>query len=347
MRYPRCMAKDDEKTLRQLSLLSFLLDARRPVTAQEVMECVEGYAGMTAQNFKRRFFDDREDLRRVGIGIERMTSPRLGPGEAFYLSDEDYRLPDLSLSREEYSALVSARILLQGRFPYEKPLHLALAALSGAQGHPLPTDGTHLVQHITVREGIDDSEDLRTRLNRLEAAWQSQKSVRFLYHGVGSDEPTERTIDPYGLFLLDGHWYVVGRDHDKAALRMFRVDRIQGRIHYRTKKPHDFPPPTDYEPEQFKARPPWLIGEPVGKADIVVGSQLDWWVTRTYGRHVADSRPTEEGTQFTLPYADPDPLLAWVVTWHKHVRLTGPTYLMERLLNGLRAAIELHLETAT
>lgn len=344
MRYPRCMAKDDEKTLRQLSLLSFLLDARRPVATREVMESVEGYATMTPQAFKKRFFDDREDLREAGINIERLADPRLGTGEAFYLSREDYRLPDLSLSAEEYSALVWALIVLQDRFPYEKPLRLALAALGEAQGLTPAAEAPSFTRRITVGEGIDDSEDVRARLARLENAWHSRKTVRFTYHGVGAGEPGERVVDPYGLFLVEGHWYVVGHDHDRAALRMFRVDRIRSKVHHCTKKPHDFPPPTAYDPEQFTARPPWLIGEAVGEADILVDPQLDWWVSRTYRRHIAGSRQVEDGTHYTLPYADPDPLLAWVVTWRRHVRLAGPADLVERLRNGLCAAIALHME---
>ena len=80
------MAKSDEKTLRQLSLLSLLLDARRPVSAHEVRESVEGYACLTDQAFKKRFFDDREDLKAIGLVVQRMRDPRLGESEAYYIS---------------------------------------------------------------------------------------------------------------------------------------------------------------------------------------------------------------------------------------------------------------------
>ncbi len=37
-------------------------------------------------------------------------------------------------------------------------------------------------------------------------------------------------LDPYGLLLRTGFWYVVGRDHEHDELRTYRVDRIEGAV---------------------------------------------------------------------------------------------------------------------
>lgn len=362
------MAKNDEKTLRQLSLLSFLLAAGRPVTAREVRESVEGYAGMTDQAFKKRFFDDREDLKAVGLTVQRMTDPRLIEDEAYYLSGDDYRLPDVQLTAEEYSALVSALLLLQERFPYETPLRLALAAIGEAQGHYAHDDAPSFGQHsptstptgggTSTGSGtptgigiiIEDSADIRRRLQRLEQALAAGKTVHFDYEGAQPSEVRGRTVDPYGVFLIHGHWYIVGRDHLRDAVRMFRVDRIRGKIAYPTKKARDFTIPPDWDPREYRARPPWLLGDPVGTADISVDARLAWWVSRTYARHLETPPPTQQASDadgpslFTLPYSDPDPLLAWVITWRRHVRLLGPPELVERLRSGIAAAVRLHEE---
>src|SRR5690606_35578286 len=46
--------------------------------------------------------------------------------------------------------------------------------------------------------------------------------VTFGYHG------RPRTVDPYGLLLRNGFWYVLGRDHGHDEQRTYRVDRIEG-----------------------------------------------------------------------------------------------------------------------
>ena len=39
-----------------------------------------------------------------------------------------------------------------------------------------------------------------------------------------------RTVEPWGLSSKRGHWYVVGFDRDRDAIRAFRADRIDGDV---------------------------------------------------------------------------------------------------------------------
>ncbi|HEV2821212.1 MAG TPA: WYL domain-containing protein, partial [Solirubrobacteraceae bacterium] len=63
------MAKDTEKLIRQLSLISYLMAERRPVTALEIRRDVEGYSGMNEDAFARRFYADRSELDALGIHL--------------------------------------------------------------------------------------------------------------------------------------------------------------------------------------------------------------------------------------------------------------------------------------
>ena len=63
------MAKDPEKLIRQLSLISYLMAERRPVTATEIRRDVEGYSDMTEDAFARRFYADRAELDSLGIHL--------------------------------------------------------------------------------------------------------------------------------------------------------------------------------------------------------------------------------------------------------------------------------------
>ena len=81
------MAKDTEKLIRQLSLISFLMAQGRPVSALEIKREVEGYSDMNDDAFARRFYADRAELESLGIelGVEK-------PGEGFFEA-ELYSLP--------------------------------------------------------------------------------------------------------------------------------------------------------------------------------------------------------------------------------------------------------------
>ena len=100
------MAKDTEKLIRQLSLISYLMAERRPVTAHEIRRDVEGYSGMNEDAFARRFYADRAEL-----DVARASSCAVdGPGPTASSSrrptrfaPENYYLPSGRLHRRPSS----------------------------------------------------------------------------------------------------------------------------------------------------------------------------------------------------------------------------------------------------
>jgi proteasome accessory factor B len=57
--------------------------------------------------------------------------------------------------------------------------------------------------------------------------------VRFGYRRPDTPpgaEPAVRTLEPWGIVSWHGHWYVVGHDRDRAAARVFRLSRVQGKV---------------------------------------------------------------------------------------------------------------------
>src|SRR5438445_71423 len=55
-------------------------------------------------------------------------------------------------------------------------------------------------------------------------AYRRRARVTFTYRGG------PRRLDPYGILFRNGHWYVVGFDADREAIRAFRADRIESGI---------------------------------------------------------------------------------------------------------------------
>lgn len=340
MRYSRHMARDDEKLLRQLSLVSFLLGQRRPVTPRHIQETVEGYAAMTDVAFARRFYADRAELEQAGIRIE-------GSGggdepEAYFLPDDNYHLPALEFTPEELGALSVALTLLEGRFAYARPLRLALVSLT--HGHPDP--GEAELERVTVALAPDEEADsMGDVLAQLDDAIARGKTVRFDYPTGPDLELRSRTLDPYGLSRVGGHWYVGGHDHERDARRTFRLSRFGGPVRFATKRPRDFSPPSRIDPADFRTRPPWQLGEIVGVATVRVDDDVAWWVARTYpGVHgepshhdagdpngPASPEDSPASTVFTTPYADRDALVTWVLSLGRRAEILGPPELREHM----------------
>ncbi len=221
---------------------------------------------MSDDTFTRRFNGDRHDLEKVGIEIRVLTgSDAADAGEAqlYLLREEDFRLPEAGFTPEELTALSMALAALDGRFAYARPLRLALTAI--CHGRKGELEGQFGLLPVALAPD-EDARKAGKQLARLEDAVARGRTVTFSYPASDPDAPPlERTLDPYSLFFIEGHWYAVGRDHLRDAIRTFRVTRIAGPVRFVTEKSRDFYTPSDYDPAAYRARPPWLLGPVRGR----------------------------------------------------------------------------------
>ncbi len=194
----RGLAKDTEKLIRQLSLISYLMAERRPVTATEIRRDVEGYSDMTEDAFARRFYADRAELDALGIHLS-VDKPADGFSEQenYSLAPEAFHLPPIAFTDSERAALQTALTLLDGEFAYAEPLRLALQQITWGRPSPLGSDSRQ-----TIGLGITASAgggELSSRLAKIDTAIYRRKRIEFEYHTMGSDETSLRRVDPYHL----------------------------------------------------------------------------------------------------------------------------------------------------
>ena len=68
------------------------------------------------------------------------------------------------------------------------------------------------------------------RLADIRAAVERKHALRITYYTATRDETTERVIDPMRVLLVDGRAYLEAWCRRAEAVRLFRVDRIDGFI---------------------------------------------------------------------------------------------------------------------
>ncbi|MGI8412192.1 MAG: helix-turn-helix transcriptional regulator [Solirubrobacteraceae bacterium] len=336
------MAKDTEKLIRQLSLISYLMAERRPVTAPEIRRDVEGYSVMNEDAFARRFYADRSELESLGIvlAVEKPVDG-LVEQENYSLPPENFHLAPIEFTDQELAALQTALQLLDGEFAYAEPLRLALQQISW--GHPSPLGAPE--QH-TVALGITGSaggHEISQRLAKIETAIFRRKTTVFDYYTIERGELGTRRIDPYQLLYQGGQFYVVGHSHERRAIRVFRLSRIRGKVGYATKAEHDFQRPTDFDPHAYANRIQWQFGEPIGIAEIWIAERIAWQIERHFGRYGEMRAAGADGAQtFLTPYADGRQLIAWVLGLGENARITGPPGLSDELSERVTLLIDRH-----
>jgi len=328
--------RDDDKLVRQLSLVAFLMSQQRPVTADEIHESVEGYGGMSDQAFLRRFYADRGEIEAMGLklAVERPTDDPF-QGDLYALPPENYYLPQIDFDERELSALHTCLYLLEGQFAYAEPLRLALQHLT--LGRPSPLDD-HAARTVSVNLlGGDYSPEVAAHLSKIESAISRRKTIRFTYYSIGRDERSDREVDPYSLLYLGGNWYMVGYAHEREATRIFRLSRIEGRITFKTRAEHDFAAPRDFDVSRYRDRAPWQLDDDRREATIVLSPIVAWWVEQMFGTYGTCELRDDGSGLFTTEFTSATALLTWVLSLGTHAEIIGPDDLRraahEALLN--------------
>ena len=342
------MAKDTEKLIRQLSLISYLMAERRPVTALEIRRDVEGYSGMNEDAFARRFYADRSELEslRIQLTVDR---PADGAAEQenYSLRPENFHLPAIEFSDEELAALQAALHLLDGEFAYAEPLRLALQQITWGRPSPLRApEQRSAALGITASAG---GHELSIRLAKIETAIFRNKTITFEYYTMARDETGSRRVDPYHLLFQGGEFYLLGYAHEREQIRVFRLSRIRGKVSYATKAEHDFRRPADFDPREYAGRAEWQLGDEQGSAVVLLSERIAWQIERHFGRYGEMASAEGEGHNpgdrlLRTSYASARMLVSWVLGLGENARLLGPPTLVEELARRLALLEERHSE---
>ena len=271
------------KIQRWIDLLAALLARRFPVTLDDLTREVPAYGkGQSKEALRRMFERDKDELRAFGVRIETVDLPE-DDAVGYRLLARDFYLPYLSLMAEGRPA--KPRKL--GRYGYAtlptltfEPDELAAVGDAGARlrelGDPILAAHAELaLRKLAVDLPLDATRpgDARVAPARppadpevfrvLGSALEHRKRVSFDYRSIGTDATGRRTVEPYGLFFLNQHWYLAARAENEAVVKNYRLSRIGGAEENPAK-----PGTRDYEiPPEFRlreharSRQAWELGD--------------------------------------------------------------------------------------
>lgn len=300
-----------QKLERLLNLTALLLDARRPLTAEQIQRQLDYPDDLVA--FRRAFERDKDELRTMGIPlrIEKVKGV-LPEVDGYRIPREEYALRDPGLTTEELAALhlAASAVQVEGL-----PATEGLLKLGG-----LVTEGTHdLGVHVAPLPADPN-------LARLFGAVSSRSPVRLRYRGE------ERTVDPYRLEFQRGRWYLTGHDHLRDEERNYRLDRIEGAVSL-TNEPA-FDPPATAVPG--RARGAWELGaeEPVRARVRIDAPQAVWAVQHVGPDHVVGQDP-DGSVVVELPVTNRAAFRSFVLSFLEHAEVLEPAELRADLIAWL------------
>jgi len=303
------------KSKRLVDLLTLLLSARYPVSRASIRR-LEGYP-RGEEAFHRQFERDKAALRELGFPIVEVGDEDRDSG--YLLQRARFKLPEVRLTPEETVALALARRIGGLHALVGGSVRQALGKL-GLIGMAPESASTVVAVGPPGRSKAEED-----RLQTLESAIARGHRVRLRYRTLGAKATTERTVDPYGLYVYGGGWYLVGHDDLRKATRTFRTSRIEKITRVTRGTGPDFTAPKDFRIEDYVERMLWGGWKGVVDDVVVRFEPSDAWrVERLAGRRVVVKRAPDGGLLVRFQRANPDGLLSWVATLGRGVTIVAP-----------------------
>ncbi|MGH9338294.1 MAG: helix-turn-helix transcriptional regulator [Acidobacteriota bacterium] len=246
------------RTERLLDLITCLLNAREPVSWQEIKNHFpEDYDRGVEESNQRKFERDKAELLSLGIPID-YQSGSTAKKEGYIIEKEKLFLPEVEFTPQESSLLMlsASAVLENNSFPYRDQLESALYKLTSMhnQINSPPADIT-----ITY-SGSRDTRPRSAWVPDIQNALDRRKTVEILYYAFSTGETTKRRVDPYGLVFRRGNWTLIGWDHLRQDLRSFVLTRIKD-LKANTKRPGtpDYEIPADFSLKDYQNQQPWEL----------------------------------------------------------------------------------------
>lgn len=318
-----------DRTERLLNLLFLLMSSTRPVSKATIRESLPAYADSPSDAaFERMFERDKEELRSMGVPIETVVGDQGAGGvDGYRVRGDEYALPEVSFTSEELTVLaVAAQVWEQASLgPAARGALRKLEAAGGVAR----ADGVGVVTRVTTPE---------PSFPAFLAASQARRPVTFGYRKPGELEAAPRRLEPWGLVARRGHWYVVGRDRDRDAPRVFRLARVVGAVTPEGKDVRD----GSYDvpaPDVVESLVPGRDDQPDAVATVRVRAGAAASLRRGSGPAVAD--PDHSGWDLIeAHYSDAEAFAARLVGYGRNVVVVGPEELRAAVVRRLRALVD-------
>ncbi|MFR9787942.1 helix-turn-helix transcriptional regulator [Streptomyces sp. MB22_4] len=221
----------------------------RPTTrVLAMLELLQDRPGINGRDLAQRLGVDERTVRRYAAHLTELGIPVTAERGRYggYRLPPTFRLPPLTLTDDEAGTVILGLLANHPDGPPAGSTESALAKINrvlpaAVADRVAALRGTLVFGHHAEPGTAPDP---RIALD-LAAAARDRRRVGITYRSWRG-ETSERELAPYGLVFHSARWYVTGLDSRRAAIRVFRIDRI------RALRPAEgaraAPPPPGFDP---------------------------------------------------------------------------------------------------
>ena len=298
-----------------LNLLALLVDRNRPLTLRQVRQELGKQYPNSDEAARAAIERDKAALREMGIPIETKTLGGDSAGEVTYwVNRSNYELSDLKLSDDE-------RIALQ--------LAVATVRLGAQHGEEAlwKLGGEKVLRPTAVSVNIGFVDQ---NMSAITDAVMQRRTLNFDYKGE------KRQVDPYGMLSRSGFWYLIGFDHLRKDQRVFRVDRIEGKVSAGQMRAFKTPAGFDVAAAVPTEKQMMAAGDgEVTTATVLVDASLAAGVRNEFGDAAIIKERADGSIEFAIPCANMSAFRLWLFAMVDNAEVLAPASVRKQVMQWL------------
>jgi len=306
-----------------------ILEARYGATVDELAE----ECGVT----RRTVYRDLDAIRDAGYPL--ISEPEADGRVLYSFMTGFKKLPPITFSLEELMTLYLCRGQLG--FLQGTPFQDDLDAIFGRIRSSLPPRSVAHLERIAETaspkfQGQRDYAVKKELLKELRRALLYQYQIELSYTPARRDTETYR-FDPYTLLFYGGALYLGGYAHNRKALRLFLVDRIEEL----TVLDGRFDVPQDFSAGDLTGSAFGLIDEKQQTIKVRFGSAIGHLIReRTWHPSQVLIEESDGSLVLCFEASGEKEILAWLYSYLPYVQVLEPEDLKVKFLENLKLAIQ-------
>lgn len=319
---------------RLINLVAYLLHSKVPVSWDIIREQMHEYKKDSESTALRMFERDKAELKEIGV-------PICYDGEGYSISKEHYYLPKVNLTPDEMFFLKICSQSLK-----ELPGFNKIPEVSSAIHKTMfdacnlsPSEYAQAMEKdyiLNFSSGLDNKK-ISKLVKMLFDAIFKRKCVFMKYYSIGEDKKANRTVEPYGMLIRKGIWYLVGRDTAKNDMRVYKLMRIS-KISVNKKCPEkpDFTVPKDFKIKDYLGKRPWELSNSDGTIEVKVkySSDISWWVKENFSDRNEVQMNSDGSCIIKFKVSTIDSLIRWIMRIGEHAEILSPKNVRDEIKNA-------------
>src|SRR5690554_3556694 len=182
-----------------------------------------------AQDLAERFEVSLRTIYRDIRTLEACGVPIYSEAGVGYSLVDGYRLPPVMFTKEEAMSFITAEKLMQHFTDTNLKKHFQSALIKIKA--VLKDSQKDWIESVESKMSVTPAthffnKDIPDALEILIESIAEKKQVVMTYESIEAEHPSQRTIEPVGVFHEHNFWYVLAYCHLRKDYRQFRADRI-------------------------------------------------------------------------------------------------------------------------